>query len=261
MARVPSPSIAAALPAAATAFAKRSIDGTRMEDIAAATGIPRATLYYHFASKEEILTWLLERLLQRLAEDIGTILDRPDPAQARVEDVVEAYLRLFADHPDLYGVLFANLGRVTRIPALADSVWAGFHQPVAKLLGDGERDGTLRSVSRETTSSAVFGAITMVGLHHVVTCNPADVERVSHELNDLLTRGTGDHADERTARSCAADRLFLAKLGSGRASPPAAIARPLFRSARVRRPTAESKRRGATPRGSRCPTNMTREDQ
>ena len=44
--------IAAALPQAASVFATRGLDGTRMEDIVEATGIPRPTLYYHFSSKE-----------------------------------------------------------------------------------------------------------------------------------------------------------------------------------------------------------------
>lgn len=42
--------IAAALPRAAAVFATRGLDGTRMNDIVAATGIPRPTLYYHCAA-------------------------------------------------------------------------------------------------------------------------------------------------------------------------------------------------------------------
>lgn len=189
MGRQPSASVAAALPGAATAFAEHGIDGARMEDIAAATGIPRATLYYHFSSKDEILTWLLERLLQRLSGDIGTILDRSDSARARLGAVTEAYLQLFADYPDLCGVMLTDLGRVARIPVLADAVWAGFHEPVAKLLDEGERDGTLRAVGGDATASAVFGAITMVGWHYVVTGKPVDVKRVASQLDDLLGGG------------------------------------------------------------------------
>jgi TetR/AcrR family transcriptional regulator len=68
-------SIAEALPKAAAVFAARGLDGTRMEDIVEATGVPRPTLYYHFSSKEEILAWLLERLLRDLSVEIGHMLD------------------------------------------------------------------------------------------------------------------------------------------------------------------------------------------
>ena len=40
-----------------------SWDEVRTEDIAEASGIPRATLYYYFSSKDEILQFLLTRML------------------------------------------------------------------------------------------------------------------------------------------------------------------------------------------------------
>lgn len=46
----------------AETFAIKGLDETRMEDLAQAAGIPKATLYYHFAGKEEIL-WLLRSWL------------------------------------------------------------------------------------------------------------------------------------------------------------------------------------------------------
>ena len=181
--------IAAALPQAATVFATRGLDGTRMEDIVEATGIPRPTLYYHFGSKEEILGWLLERLLRDLSVEIGQILDRDEPARPRLHDTVRAYLELFAEHRDLCTVLLIDLGRITRIPHLADAIWAAFHEPVRKLLHAGEHDGSLRGVDDEMTASAIFGAVTMVGLHYVVTGQPVDPDAMAAQLDDLLVRG------------------------------------------------------------------------
>lgn len=181
--------IAAALPQAAAVFATRGLDGTRMEDIVEATGIPRPTLYYHFSSKEEILTWLLERLMRDLSVEIGHILDRDQPARERLHDVVRAYLGLFAEHRQLCTVLLTELGRVSRIPSLADAIWATFHEPVSKLLHAGEADGSLRAVDDEMTASAIFGAVTMVGLHYVVTGQPVDPDALAARLDDLLLLG------------------------------------------------------------------------
>ncbi|MEJ5256269.1 MAG: TetR/AcrR family transcriptional regulator [Acidimicrobiales bacterium] len=181
--------IAAALPRAAAVFASRGMDGTRMEDIVEATGIPRPTLYYHFSSKEEILAWLLERLMRDLSVEIGHILDRDQPARERLHDVVRAYLGLFADHRELCTVLLTELGRITRIPNLADAIWATFHEPVRKLLHTGDTDGSLRAVDDEMTASAIFGAVTMVGLHYVVTGQPVDPDAMTSRLDDLLLLG------------------------------------------------------------------------
>ena len=51
-------STAAKVMRAAELFADRGLDNTKVEDIAAATGIPQATLYYYFEGKEEILSYI-----------------------------------------------------------------------------------------------------------------------------------------------------------------------------------------------------------
>ncbi len=64
--------IADRLPAAAALFAERGLNDTRIEDVAAMTGVPKATLYYYFAGKEDILAFLLEDLLHEIASEVTT---------------------------------------------------------------------------------------------------------------------------------------------------------------------------------------------
>lgn len=184
-----SEAIAAALPKAASVIAERGLENTRMDDIVEATGIPRPTLYYHFSSKEEILAWLLDRLLRDLTVDVGHIIDRDEPARERFTKVVRAYLEVFAQHRDLCAVLLSDLGRITRIPTLAESIWSAFHEPVRKLLDAGSQDGSLRAANAEVAGSAIFGALTMVGLHFIVTGQPLDVDAVAARLDDLILGG------------------------------------------------------------------------
>ena len=186
--------IATALPSAAAVFAAKGIDATRMDDIASATGIPRATLYYHFGSKEDILAWLLERLLRTVSNDVGVVMDQPGTSRERLARIIETHLGIYAENPGLCRVLLAELGRVTKIPALAEAIWTGFHEPVRKLLDAGCQDGTLREVDPEPTASALFGAITMLGLHYIVTDQVLDVPKVAAQLDNLVIAGLAGHA-------------------------------------------------------------------
>jgi AcrR family transcriptional regulator len=192
-------SVAAALPKAAAVFAARGLDATRMEDIVDATGVPRPTLYYYFSSKEEILSWLLRCLLTDLSIDVAYIVGRDEPARDRLGAVIAAYLQLFADHRDLCAVLVTDLGRVTRIPVLADATWAAFHEPVRRLLDDGEKDGSLCGADDDMTASAIYGAVTMVGLRHILTGKPVDPPAMSQLLDRLILHGLTP-APERTNR-------------------------------------------------------------
>ena len=55
----------------AETFAERGFEETRMEDLAEASGVPKATLYYHFGGKDEILAWLMRSMLSALGEAPG----------------------------------------------------------------------------------------------------------------------------------------------------------------------------------------------
>ena len=115
--------IAERLEAAAAVFADRGFSETRIEDIAEATGVPRATLYYYFAGKEDILAWLLRRTLAAAAEAVAAaIRPRSRPAGQRLAAVVDAQLRVMAEHPDACRALAADAGRVGRIPEIAAAI-------------------------------------------------------------------------------------------------------------------------------------------
>jgi hypothetical protein len=53
----------------AAVFTREGFQQTRMEQLAAACGVPRATLYYHFGGKDEVLAWLLRSTL----DDLGAL--------------------------------------------------------------------------------------------------------------------------------------------------------------------------------------------
>ena len=51
---------------AAELFADFGLDATKMEDVAATTGVPKATLYYYFEGKEDILAFLFVEILDEV---------------------------------------------------------------------------------------------------------------------------------------------------------------------------------------------------
>ena len=83
------------LDAAQKLFTAKGFQATSMEDILNEVGIAKGTLYYHFASKEEILRGLISRTTAQIAEKARAIADTDAPvadkflavaATARVEE-------------------------------------------------------------------------------------------------------------------------------------------------------------------------------
>jgi TetR/AcrR family transcriptional regulator len=129
----------------AETFAQRGFEDTRMEDLAEATGVPKATLCYHFGGKEEILAWLLRSTLAAVGEAVAQAASGPGTARRRLESVVRAQLRVMAERPAACRILIADLGRAARMPDLADGVGRAFHAPVLGPLG---RRGDRRVVAQ-----------------------------------------------------------------------------------------------------------------
>lgn len=183
-------SISGRLEPAATVFADRGFDHTRIEDLAEATGIPRATIYYYFSGKEEILAYLLGRMLTLVAEAVAAAAAAPGTAAERLTGVLRAYLQVMADHPDCNRALAADTGRAARMPELAATIREGFHEPVRALLAAGEADGSLRRCEDpETAASAIYGAVLMAGLHYLLADNRLDVDRVTPSVAGLILSG------------------------------------------------------------------------
>lgn len=177
------------LPGAAAVFAQRGFETARIDDIARAIGVPRATLYYYFAGKEDILAFLLQSLLDEMAARVAAAVATPGPAIDRLRAVLEAQLQVLGDNPETAQLLVANLGRVGRLTDIATAVDAAFHEPVRTLIAAGASDGSLRQVNVERTASAIFGAVALVGLHEIVVRGSLQSAEVLTDLEQLLLEG------------------------------------------------------------------------
>lgn len=189
MREVPS-AIAERLPAAAELFADRGLDRTKIEDIAAATGVPKATLYYYFTGKEEILALLFQDLLLSVANEVTVAVQSGGSARERLIRVVHAQLSVMADRPAVCRALIGELGRAGRMPAIAAAIRAAYHAPVVQLLREGTADRSLAAVADvDAAALMVFGAVTVTGLSHLIVGDGIAVDAAAAALVAVLLEG------------------------------------------------------------------------
>ncbi len=186
--------LASQLYGAAELIAERGLDGTKIEDIAEATGIPKATIYYHLDGKNAVLEFLLGDLLDMIAGAVGVAVASEENARTRLEAAVQAQLGVMLEHPSLCRALVGDLGRATRLPELAAALRTAFYEPIEQLLAEGVSDGSLRQVADPgAVALSVFGAITLAGLSAAVegpSADPsADAARFSSAVSELVLDG------------------------------------------------------------------------
>ncbi|KUI03938.1 TetR family transcriptional regulator [Mycolicibacterium acapulense] len=185
------PQIADRLSAAAALFAERGLNDTKIEDVAAATGVPKATLYYYFAGKEDILAFLLEDVLHEIAKEVATVADGGGGSGAdRLHRVIAAQLRVMAQRPASCRALIGELGRAARMPVIADKIGTAYLEPVEVLLHAGAADGSLAAVAdARAAATALFGAVTITALTYLVTGEPLVEDLLTRTIHDVVFSG------------------------------------------------------------------------
>ena len=97
------------LQAAHAAFAAQGYEAARLADVAAAAGIRRPSLLYHFGSKDELYAQVVRDAFAALRDALAAAIDAPGPFRARVEALVAAYLRFLDADPHFAPLLLREL--------------------------------------------------------------------------------------------------------------------------------------------------------
>lgn len=176
--------------AAAELFAELGLDATKMEDVAAATGVPKATLYYYFEGKEDILAFLFGEILDEVGRAVRDAISGEGTAADRLRAAVVAHLGVFKAFPAASRALQFDLGRAARIPFIADRTSAAFIEPVRVLLVEGAKDGSIRRVKRpRVVATAILGAITTVGINGLTLGSSRRIEHLADDLVGFVLHG------------------------------------------------------------------------
>jgi AcrR family transcriptional regulator len=182
--------MAAAEESLAAVFVEQGFDGTRMDDLARAGGVPRATLYYHFSGKSGVLAWLMGSVAEDLASTVLAACEVDGTARERLVSVVRSVVALMGRRPDACRVLIGNLEQAGRLSETAQMLAGAFHGPVAGLLVQGASDGSMRVVADPVrTASVIFGAVTIAGLQALVLEGVLDEELVGDAVVSTVIDG------------------------------------------------------------------------
>lgn len=161
-----------------------------MDDLVMASGVPRATLYYHFRGKEAVLGWLMHSTAGNLASAVAEATRSPGSSRDRLEGVIRAMLATVAEYPEACRVLIGNLEQAGQLTDTVAELVPAFHLPVMALLEEGAADGSLRQVSDPAaTASAIFGAVAIAALQALVVEGELPTQVLGDSLVEVLLGG------------------------------------------------------------------------
>ena len=178
----------AVIRAAARAFDERGYHNTSLDDIAAALGVTKPTVYYYVANKEQLLFECFRAGLDPIRGALRRAGEAPGSGRDRLREVIRDYAVAIAseygwcmvrvEHQDLGDELGGQ------VKALKSEIDRG----IRRLLQDGIDDGSIAVRDPKLAAFAIAGALNWIA-HWYRAGRPLTPEQIAATFVDLLEHG------------------------------------------------------------------------
>ncbi len=139
-------------------FQAKGYHGASMQDIADAVGMQKASLYYYFHSKEELLVLVCERGTGAFTQELADIVASDMNAREKLARALECHLVALCEQLDLFSVFLREqkfLGSAQKKQLRAEG--KKHAELLATILEQGVRSGEFRPVNVTMTTLALLG--------------------------------------------------------------------------------------------------------
>jgi AcrR family transcriptional regulator len=170
---------------AARLFASRPFHKVKLDDVAAAAGVGKGTLYIYFKSKEDLYFWLIYDAFSRVVEQLESQLQGGGFTAAQaLRRIIAELVKFGFDNPQLYELMR------TAGPIIKDDRWDHKRKELASLIEQtirrGIQSGEFRDPHPEITALCVPGLLRSVMLFGPKGLNE---KTVAAQITRLLEQG------------------------------------------------------------------------
>ena len=130
----------------------------RLEDIAALIGSARATLYYHFSGRDDLVEFLLEEHLRVAANTIALAVTTTEPPAAQLRSAISALIEFLGGQPGVCAGMLSFAGATGRLGTLMAAKDANLTEPLRKLLDQGAATRQFTMNDSRDAANAILGA-------------------------------------------------------------------------------------------------------
>jgi TetR/AcrR family transcriptional regulator len=161
----------------------------RLEDVARLVGASRATLYYYFAGRDDLLVFLLTAHAQGGAGAVRAALDADSPPEQRLRAMVAALATYLGHRPGICAGLLGALGATGRMSDVLQANDTWIVGPLRDLLTEARAAGAAAAHNPADAANAILGALLLAVLSRSTTgADPTD-PRFCHHLTEQVLHG------------------------------------------------------------------------
>jgi len=146
--------------AAADAFSRRGFEGVAVDDIAAAAGVNKAMIYYHFDDKLSLYREVVCEMLRDAGATVTAIADRPQPAADKLTEFIAAFVALADTRPYFPPLMMREIAEgAPHLDAGALTLMRAVFTAFGRILAEGQQTGAFRPVHPVLAYMTVLGPL------------------------------------------------------------------------------------------------------
>jgi AcrR family transcriptional regulator len=164
-------------------FAKKGFAGATMDEIAAASGLAKGTLYLYFKSKRDVYLKTLQCGSADVLEQAKANMQANEGLRDKIRSFVATRVKYAEENRDFYKIYLAEFGNVIR-PASIDKA-------LAQALRDGMERGEMRQVDADGVAFTIQDMSRGLIARRLLGWSEKNMEDDIDCLCDLIWRGIG----------------------------------------------------------------------
>jgi len=160
-----------------------------IDDMAKLADVPRATLYYYFSGKEDLVSFFLADKMERGSIAIQKALASEGSVVERLERTLVAVMEVMNEHPTLCTEMPVAVKEAGKFESIVNDAERMMIAPFRELLIEGRATGELKVPDPSMTAISLLGAVNMVAMFQLVANGTLDVEGTAKTLIPQLLDG------------------------------------------------------------------------
>ena len=164
-----------------------------IDDMAREAGIPRATMYYYFAGRDDLVAFLFAEKIETMAAAVRAAVAADASVPDRVRLLVEALFRSMAAQPALCLEMPMAMQKPEAFGATLHCAEEAVMGPIRALLEEGVADGTLRIGEIDTAMTVLQGAVWQLAMGELLSPEEFAPDRLAEAATPMLLGALGAH--------------------------------------------------------------------
>ncbi len=175
--------------AAIDVFSERGFEKATMDEIAARAHVAKGTIYYHFKSKEELFSFLVQEGTKLLHESVLSKVNPRKTPTEQIETIIREQLRFFDHYRDFCVILLREAWGDDVRQREFRRMLVHYVHAIEQIMRAGIESEEFLYTKAETGAWSIFGSISMAALHHIFSEPDMDLLLLAPDLTRMILKG------------------------------------------------------------------------